>query len=315
MNRILDESKFVRDQREIVLAAIRSVDPQFQPKYTFPEILYDNHLVNHLDSISASSRYESVKFSPEEIGNMLNEQLDTELKGSVTIKSIFNGPANMDTQITAKQQQIESIFADWRVCIAKSFKRHLNSLHNQSMRQGSKLLNVYQYLRTLSIDRFVDILINEIEYLLTNNTTYSPPTTELYSVLGSKVMLCHQIEMRVRNGTIDKMRRIHGEYCNKILNDRDGTLQNARQIWQCAEHNGLYDGGPSLDVNDQSWPYPVRHAVGQFLYNILLTDLKIVNEAESKTTNPIMMPIFYTSMRNRDGVNREEVIIHPLSSK
>lgn len=49
LNDIVNRSKFVSDQREIVLAAIRRIEPQFEPIYTPPKALYNNDLVNHLN--------------------------------------------------------------------------------------------------------------------------------------------------------------------------------------------------------------------------------------------------------------------------
>lgn len=46
----MNESKFVRDQREITLKAIREIEPTFEPVYTAPLLTYSNHLVDSLNS-------------------------------------------------------------------------------------------------------------------------------------------------------------------------------------------------------------------------------------------------------------------------
>lgn len=45
----MDEAKFVADQREVVLEAIRRIEPTFQPVYTAPEAYYKNRLVADLN--------------------------------------------------------------------------------------------------------------------------------------------------------------------------------------------------------------------------------------------------------------------------
>lgn len=45
----MDKSKFVADQREVVLEAIRRIEPSFQPVYTAPQAHYINSLVNDLN--------------------------------------------------------------------------------------------------------------------------------------------------------------------------------------------------------------------------------------------------------------------------
>lgn len=45
----MDRSQFVADQREIVLDAIRLIQPTFVPIYTAPPILYINGLLHGLN--------------------------------------------------------------------------------------------------------------------------------------------------------------------------------------------------------------------------------------------------------------------------
>lgn len=333
MNRIMEESQFVRDQREVVLNTIRSVDPNFQPIYTPPVINYDNPLVNALNcSGEKTKRIEfqeesnskdgefscsnKAKFSPTEISRMINEQLEIELRGSLTIKSICNISPHMRIRIDNNLQKIENLFDNWRTCIAKSFKRDSNSLYHQNLARGFHSVNINPYLRALSTNHYVELLIDEIKYLVKNSASYTPTTSQLYSNLGKKVLMRYQIEMRIRNGLIDKTRQIHEEYCNKILGDNNDMF-NARQIWQRLEYNAL-ESGPSLDVDDQKWPYPVTHAIGRFLFNILLRDIKIdntINQPDSKKMKPFMVPVFYTLLRSRNKVLNEEIKVHPVFSK
>lgn len=325
MNRILDESKFVRDQREIVLHAIRMIEPNFQPVYTVPQILYNNPLVSALnadvrpiesgtEAPAAASENQSSNniFTPEEINQMLSTQIDNELKGIVNVKSICKQPLDESTHIRKK---VDHLFANWRETVTNSFKRDLNSRHHERLSSGQRSLDVLPYLRTLSTEQFVDILMNEVTQLVKNARSYSVPTSQLHCELGRKVQDRYQIEMRLRNGLVKKTSDLHKVYCNELLNGT--SAENARQIWQRLVYNARHSG-PSLDVEDQFWPRPVTKAIGRFLYNILLRDLKIntaINHTETKHGRTIIVPIFYTLLRYRDKIVKEEIKVHPVLSR
>lgn len=106
LNDIMDKSKFIADQRDIALDAIQRVLPDFQPVYTPPVLEYNNPLVNSLnekvlpadydvanlanaDKIEGSEIMNSkLGYSKQQLEDMAREQLQIELDGCITIKSI-----------------------------------------------------------------------------------------------------------------------------------------------------------------------------------------------------------------------------------
>lgn len=56
MNDILAKSKFVKDQREVVLNALHHIDPSFTPKYPEPQLAYKNPLLESLNKDIAPMR-------------------------------------------------------------------------------------------------------------------------------------------------------------------------------------------------------------------------------------------------------------------
>lgn len=46
----MNDSTFTGDKREIVVNAIRRIDPEFRPKYTPPDITYKNCLLDALNN-------------------------------------------------------------------------------------------------------------------------------------------------------------------------------------------------------------------------------------------------------------------------
>lgn len=62
LNDIMDKSKFMRDQREYVLCAIRRVQSSFTPKYTPPDLSYSNKLLETLNE-----SFHSIDMGPEDL--------------------------------------------------------------------------------------------------------------------------------------------------------------------------------------------------------------------------------------------------------
>lgn len=104
---IMDKSKFIDDQRDIALDAIKRILPDFEPQYTPPVLEYNNELLNSLNKnvLPASEDNINIKsedgkatgseimnskkgYTKEMLEQMAREQLQVELNGSITIKSI-----------------------------------------------------------------------------------------------------------------------------------------------------------------------------------------------------------------------------------
>lgn len=109
LNDIMNKAKFIRNQRELVLNAIRKVSPDFQPIYELPIFSYNNSLLNELnecvilDENTLERCFQNSKRQPHQENAVLSqektdrvemyqqkgrEQLQVELDGFVTIKSI-----------------------------------------------------------------------------------------------------------------------------------------------------------------------------------------------------------------------------------
>lgn len=107
LNDIVDKSVFVSDQRDIVVKAIRFLEPRFVVEYTPSELNYSNILVNALNKnvipineiIPKNEKVRGCEimnsrrgFSGEELLKLAREQLNIELEGTVTVKSIQKHP-------------------------------------------------------------------------------------------------------------------------------------------------------------------------------------------------------------------------------
>lgn len=201
----------------------------------------------------------------------------------------------------------------WRSQICAAFNRDLNTLRHHTNSKYSRSINLYPYLRALDVGQYADILLREVRTLSEGSETFSPTIGQLYRGLGQKAQMKYQMDMKKRNGVLDKTGEIYGLYCEELANCTGND--NPRQAWQrlIHEHREI---GPSMDVKGSVWPMTVVMGVGRFLYNILMRDIKVdinVIRMNSKTQN--LMPAFYTLFRNHGRLVKEEIKPHPVLSR
>ncbi|XP_011193541.1 DNA-directed RNA polymerase, mitochondrial isoform X1 [Zeugodacus cucurbitae] len=329
LNQIMDRSVFIADQRDIALDAIRRVQPDFTPIYTPPVLSYNNKLLNHLNQfivpsgetssqLTSSSSITNVMkskcgYKRTELEKMAREQLKVELDGCITIKSIesSNEFANAE-YCRGKLKELEEM---WRTQINAAIVRDLNTLRAQIRYKPNSFMNYYTYLKALDTTIYTDILLQEIYKLAEGSETFSPTVGQLYKELGQKVQQRYQIEMKKKNGILEKIGEIYSCYCD--LWHEASTNDNARQMWQRLVHNHR-DSGPSMDVKYVSWPTNVQSGIGRFLYNILIRDIKIdahIMRQKAKSKQQNLLPAFYTLFRNQGRLVKEEVKPHPVLAR
>ncbi|EDW87211.1 DNA-directed RNA polymerase, mitochondrial [Drosophila yakuba] len=330
LNQILDKSKFVADQRDIALDAIRRLRPDFKPVYVPPQLGYDNELLNHLNEhvLPVGAKEEPGKadyaimnskrgYTTAQLEQLAREQLKIELDGSITIKSIEKSKEFANSEKC--RERLRELEDTWRKQISAAIVRDLNTLRAQVRFKPHGFMNYYTYLKTLDASHFADILIKELYKLAEGSETFSPTVGQLYKELGQKVQQRYQIEQKKHNGTLEKVGEIYSSYCE--LWDSGMSQDNSRQAWQRLVHEQR-ESGPSMDLPEVPWPSNVLTGVGRFLYNILMRDIKIdahimrqKSKAKAATQPQNLLPAFYTLFRNQGRFVKEEVKPHPVLSR
>ncbi|XP_059618016.1 DNA-directed RNA polymerase, mitochondrial [Phlebotomus argentipes] len=315
LNDIMDKSKFVSDQREIVLDTIHRLEPGFTPSYTPPELTYSNNLLNSLnENIQEIERKPKV---PEERMNeakeLLKEQMKIEMKGYLTVKSIekFAEPTPLVLHYRTKLSELQKI---WRTQIIAAFNRDLNTIRAQTQCKFNKSINLFPYLKVLDTGQYADILLREIRTLAEGSETYSPTVGQLYRELGAKVQMRYYLERMKNIGLLQKTSDIYLDYLMAQKSEQEGS-DNHRQLWQKLVFSACNEG-PNMDYLNQPWSTNITSAIGKFLYNILMRDVKIdLNVMKLNGKGQNLSPAFFTLYRSQGRHMKEEVKPHPVLSK
>ncbi|KAI5638464.1 DNA-directed RNA polymerase, mitochondrial [Phthorimaea operculella] len=320
LNDLLDKSKFLYDQREVVLNAIRRIDPDFEPSYTPPVLNYDCPLLDTL-KLNETDNRKGLLSSPAEglvsLEEMLQKgkkQLEVEIKGDIEVQNI-DVKDEATTNVKFYRQKLHETEEEWRCCIKQAFIRNLGTLRSQSNASHSAI-TLYPYLKVLEVDQFVELIMAEISKLVDGSETYSPTLKLLQRDLGTQVYQKYQIEQFRRNGVLKKIERIYEKYCEWYIGRQalgENVPLNGRQAWQLLLHKCRE--GASLDMEEARWPMEMRQNIGKFLYNIIINDVKIdVNMFKSKAKVK-KLPAVYKVHRPWGRMVRLELKPHPALAR
>ncbi|XP_049876277.1 DNA-directed RNA polymerase, mitochondrial [Pectinophora gossypiella] len=294
LNDLLDKTKFLYDQREVVLKAVRRIDPNFEPQYTPPVLDYDCPLLDKLKLTEVENRRGLLSspaeglLSIEDMKEQGRKQLEVEIKGDIEVLNI-DVKDDASPSVKLYRKKLEETENEWRVVIRQAFVRNLGTLRSQSNASHSAI-TLYPYLKVLSEDQFVELMMGELSKLVDGSETYSPTLKLLQRDLGTQVYHKYQIEQFRRNGVLDKISRLYEQYCEWYMT-RGSDALNPRQAWQTIVHNNR--DGASLDMEEAPWPVEMRQNIGKFLYNIIINDVKIDVNMFKNNAKPKKLPAVY----------------------
>lgn len=330
MNDIVDHSKFTHDQRETILSLFGEIDPTFCPRYTAPSLLYDNHLLNtlntHVKSIDAEEVFNASEstvagaeimnskagFTRQQMEQFGIEQVELELNGILTVESIQQFPEPNSTVIRYRKE-LDDLRKSWTKQISTAFHRDISTLKAITESKSNRAINLFPYLKALSVAQYTQILLNEAQQLLEGSDTFSIGVPHLHRELGHKVEARYHIEQKRLNGVLDKTSEVYKHYCEMMV--KGNSSDNPRQMWQRIVHHCRRDGA-SMDIQSIAWPKAAVNGVGKFLYNILKNDLKVNVNATAPGNRPAkLVPAFYALYRYETKIAKEQIKPHPVLVK
>ncbi|XP_044740282.1 DNA-directed RNA polymerase, mitochondrial [Chrysoperla carnea] len=260
-------------------------------------------------------------FTTEELKQRAKEQIKLEQNGFIQVNSIVKQNEDPVEVVNHFRTKLKETEAHWTKVIKTSISRDLQALQSQTQATGGArgTPSLHECLHALPIDDLVQIVLQEVRKVSEGSETYSPTLSQLYREIGQVVHSRYQVKLKQSNGVLDKVDNIYGKYCDwyanyYLRNDHKERTINSRQYWQALVYAD--QTGPTLNNEDRIWPFTLIVAVGKFLYNIILKDLKInVNAVKLKSKQSKLLPAFYTLFRTQGHIVKEEIKAHPVITR
>lgn len=226
------------------------------------------------------------------------------MSGVMFIRSITNSNS-VDSEAITEMEKLEM---QWLDVIREAVIRDLSVCKAQFESTRRKTLHIYPFLSVLSIDDYVRLLSQEVQMLSGTSDLFSPSMHIFCRNLGLRVMKEARIQRKKENGQMKKFCNLYNQYLSWYLQPtKDGQLCNPRQMWQQLMVQSQAEG-PDLDVEEIYWPHSVVQSVGQFLYNVILSNLKI---SDPNSNNSKLSPAFYVVFRTKGVRSIREIKPHP----
>ncbi|XP_014259402.1 DNA-directed RNA polymerase, mitochondrial [Cimex lectularius] len=317
LDNIFNKCVWKKNSREVILQAIRVIRPNYSPNIELPDVFYSNTLVNALNECDTSLMNSPAEglFTLNDVNNLFDTQVKMETNTFVEIKSIEKEAEPSET-LTYYRKKLNEMTALWDKIITSSLKRDLATLNTQHkfMHKSFRQLNIYPYLVYLDQNQYKEIILEEIRKLAEGSETYSPSSVHLYRELGNKVRIRCEVKQKKADGVLEQTKHLYNKYFDWYMNPSKYKYVNSRMCWQMLKYK--HQEGPTIDKDVDAWPASVLIGVGQFLYSIILKDIKIdVNVMKMNSNQEHLLPAFYTVFRYHGFAIKEEVKPHPILSK
>lgn len=314
--RLLDNCSVNIDEKELIVELLKRAFPYVKgAPIEFPD-RYSCKLMQVIEQAEQKYYNPCKGIDLSGLESAAKQQFALEINGNLMIKSIVSDDLSEMTDKTKNflRNQWKKAENEWRVCLKEAFMRNIKSLQTQSNEING--MTLYPYLTVLDTHYYVEALIEEIRIRANMSEYYSPPTSVLFASLGRRLMSRYLVKTHIRDGTAQDFQHLYDQYLDYYKNPELTSKYNPRQYWQKLMAQSQHH------FNDNSrhkiWPFHVQVAVGQFLYNLMIQEVKIdanimrANSSHKRRVVPAF-GIIYKSIGHLKF--QKELRVHPTINK
>ncbi|XP_037085812.1 DNA-directed RNA polymerase, mitochondrial-like [Pollicipes pollicipes] len=304
--------------RALALKALSWADQGRARAWPTTPVHYDCSLLTHLNADLDTHQVESPALGVKlerPYSELAREQISNELAGTVTVASVYR-PSDEPLPRSREHSNayMSRLEADWEKSLTAGFHRNLGPVRQQyHSNQMSRCISLYPYLTGMEVREYVRLMMTEIQGHLSNSAQQLLGRSSLHRRLGELAMKRYQSHVKQSSGLVDRLMEVYGVYLD-WYGRADAPGYTPRQRWSrvVAEHRSTTD----LEYRDRGWSPVIISSIGQFLYKLILHDVKIdpsITKLARLTEHPI--PAFYTVFRQDGARHREVVKPHPALAR
>uniref|UniRef100_A0A4W3HZ33 DNA-directed RNA polymerase n=1 Tax=Callorhinchus milii TaxID=7868 RepID=A0A4W3HZ33_CALMI len=301
LQELLKGCLFHKDEREMVMKAIRVVEPDFQLPIEPAAEVCRSPLVMQLYSKEEPIAYPKLDLRVEELRQRFSRQLSLEQADTVTINSI-EAAKPVTEKMKRSRRRLADLRSKWRKSLLQAF-RDCKLLLAGDPRQSWKM-NIYPYLCLLDDKEYVDIMLQSITNL--------PPNGEALLImskdLGNRVYNKYSVRKKIKNEMVAKMKDVYGAYVELLAKDTEVNDYLPREYW--AKIEAEMNSGPSLRSGDTLWPHTLIIQLGSHLVDLMVRDIKIPINSSSGENRYI--PVLYHMYTFRSNKQIGFIKPHPI---
>ncbi|NWT21921.1 RPOM protein, partial [Cardinalis cardinalis] len=284
VDELFQKCLFEEDEKEMVLRAIRTVQPNYQlPPPPSPKICKSS-LLHDFYSRETMGSYPKLDFSMEELQERFQQQLEMELKNTVTIESV-EAAKPLTPQAIKARELLGTLRSQWRDAILQALQSSKRSMARP--KRMSKYNVLYPYLCLLPDEEYVDIMLQ----ILNDLSPQGESLAVLARELGSKVYDRYIIQRKLRSGHLEKVQQIYESYIQLLAKDSQPEQYLPREYWEKLVAEAGF--GPSLNLKSCTWPCVLLMRLGMHMLELLVKAVKVPRNILNRRLESKPIPVLY----------------------
>uniref|UniRef100_A0A8C5UEJ0 DNA-directed RNA polymerase n=1 Tax=Malurus cyaneus samueli TaxID=2593467 RepID=A0A8C5UEJ0_9PASS len=221
VDELFQKCLFEKDEKEMVLWAIRTVQPNYQlPPPPSPQICKSS-LLQDFYARETMVPYPKLDFSMKELQECFQQQLEMELKNTITIESV-EAAKPLTPQAVKARELLGTLRSQWHDAILQALQNSKRSMAKP--RRLSKHSMLYPYLCLLPDEEYVDIMLQVLNDLSPQGESLAVLAREL----GSKVYDRYIIQRKLRSCQLEKVQEVYKNYVQLLAKDSQVGALRAR---------------------------------------------------------------------------------------
>ncbi|NXT61884.1 RPOM protein, partial [Chaetops frenatus] len=284
VDELFQKCLFEEDEKEMVLWAVRTVQPNYQlPPPPKPQICKSS-LLQDFYSRETMVSYPKLDLSTQELQERFQQQVEMELKNTVTIESV-EAAKPLTPQAIRARELLQGLRSQWHDAILQALQNSKRSLARP--KKLSKYSVLYSYLCLLPDEEYVDIMLQ----ILNDLSPQGESLAVLARELGSKVYDRYIIQRKVRSCQLEKVQEIYKNYIQLLAKDSQPKQYLPREYWEKLVAEAGF--GPSLNLKDCSWPCVLLMRLGMHMLELLVKAVKVPRNILNHRLEPKPIPVLY----------------------
>ncbi|CAK6955249.1 DNA-directed RNA polymerase%2C mitochondrial [Scomber scombrus] len=284
LDNLFSQCVFREDERDMVLKAIHTIQPDYQPSVNLITEECSSSLVQDYYAQRANHQYPKLDFTQVELQERFKQQLDMEQACTVTIDSV-EGAKPVTENMAKMRELLAEQRVQWQKILLQALRESKMILAKTNIKDYK--LNLYPYLCLLEDREYVDIMIQSVANL--------PPSGESLKTLGrdlgNRVYTKYSVRQKHKNETVKKLGNIYDAYTDLLAKDTKVYDVHPREQWCKLETEQC--SGPTLHGGENHWPYIVTLELGTYLVDIMVKNLKINSDILNSAYDRKRIPILY----------------------
>ncbi|KFO89945.1 hypothetical protein N320_06339, partial [Buceros rhinoceros silvestris] len=306
VDELFQQCLFEEDEKEKVLSAIRTVQPNYQlPPPPKPQICQSS-LLRDFYSEEQRVLYPKLEFSVQELQECFQQQLQMELDNTVTIESVESTKPITPQAIKAREL-LATLRCQWHDTLLQALQK--SKLNMSKLRTTSGYNTLYPYLCLLPDEEYVGIMLQTLNSL----SPQGESLVVLARELGSKVYDRYVTQRKQRSCQLEKVQEVYGRYIHLLAKDSQPARYLPREYWEKLVAEAGF--GPSLNLKDCSWPYMLLMRLGMYMLELLVKAVKVPRNTLNPRLEPKLIPVLYHIYSFRSSWQIGLIKPHPIFSQ